>query len=121
MSEPRQFYQRDKGKTQPVGLVDASQLAQWAQETDIEAGKGALRRGGRFGVELASGASRGAVQPVHEQLRAAGYPAQISQRKEGEKLVYAVRIRHLPSREEAQALANRLKGQFGVTAPRVSE
>ena len=120
MDQPRQFYRRDKGKTQPIGLVEAKQLAQWAIETDIEAGKGALRRGGRFSVELASDETRNAVLPVHEQLRKAGYPAQIAQRKDGDRVLYTVRIRQLPSRDEAQALANQLKGKFGVKETRVS-
>jgi hypothetical protein len=39
MNHPNQFYRRVDGKAQPVGTVDAVQLAQWALETDIEMGK----------------------------------------------------------------------------------
>jgi hypothetical protein len=120
LDKPLQFYQRDKGKTQPVGNVDPAQLAQWARETDIEEGKGAARRGGRFSVVLIEAGNRAEVLPAHEKARAAGYPSQIAQRKEGEKIVYAVRIRQLASRAEAQALADRLKEKLGVKEPRVS-
>jgi hypothetical protein len=120
MNKPRQFYRRDKGKTEPVGFVEAKQLEQWARETDIESGKGALRRGGRFSVQLAAADARNALVPVHDQARAAGYPAEIAMRKEGDKATYIVRIRQLPSREEAQALADQLKGKFGVKEPKVS-
>jgi hypothetical protein len=120
MDKPRQFYQRDKGKTQPVGFVEPKQLGQWALETEIGERKGALRRGGRFGVQLAAADTRSALVPVHRSLTEAGYPAEISQRKEGDKLSYIVRIRQLPSREEAQALADQLKGKFGVQDPRIS-
>jgi hypothetical protein len=120
MNQPRQFYRRDKGKTEPVGFVEAKQLEQWAQETDIEAGKGALRSGGRFSVQLAAAEKEEPLRAVRNQLREAGYPAEIAQRKEGDKLTYIVRIRQLPSREEAQALANQLKGKFGVKEPRIS-
>lgn len=120
MNKPRQFYRREKGKTEPVGFVDAKQLQQWSSETDIESGKGALRRGGRFSVQLAEANTRSALLSVHEQARAAGYPAEIAQRREGDKSSYIVRIRQLPSREEAQALADQLKGKYGVKAPRVS-
>lgn len=113
MDKPLQFYQRDKGKTQPIGSVDPNQLAQWGRETEIAEGKGAARRGGRFSVQLAEADNRGAVLPVHEKARAAGYPAQIAQRKEGDKIIYTVRIRQLATRAEAQALANQLKGKFG--------
>jgi hypothetical protein len=54
MDQPLQFYQRERGQTKPVGFVDAKQLAQWATETEIETGKGAARRGGRWRVELAT-------------------------------------------------------------------
>ena len=120
MNQPRQFYVRDKGKTQPLGLVEAKQLDQWALETDLQAGKGALRSGGRFSVQLASADKREALVSVQKQLSDAGYPAELAQRKEGEKLTHIVRIRQLPSREEAQALADQLKGRFGVKEPRVS-
>ena len=46
LDPPRQFYRREKGQTQPIGFVEAAHLGEWAKETDIEAGKGAARRGG---------------------------------------------------------------------------
>ena len=120
MDKPLQFYQRDKGKTQPVGLVEAKQLEQWSRETEIDAGKGAARRGGKFMVELATLDSQSGAGAISRQLQEAGYPAQVAQRKEGEKVTYTVRIRQLPSREEAQNLANRLKGKFGVKDPKIT-
>lgn len=120
MDQPRQFYRRDKGSTQPVGRVEPKQLEQWALETDIEAGKGALRRGGRFSVVLFSAGEQAQANRVRDQLRDAGYPAAVASRKEGGKMSYVVRIRHLPSRDEARALAGRLKGSFGIRDPRVT-
>ena len=119
MDQPRQFYRRDKGKTQPVGLVEPKQLGQWALETDIETGKGALRRGGRFSVALYAAGEQPQATSVRNQLREAGYPAEVTGRKEADKTTYVVRIRYLPSRDEAQALAERLKGSFGISEPRV--
>ena len=120
MDKPRQFYRRAKGRTEPVGFVDAKQLEQWSRETEIESGRGALRLDGRFSVQLAEASARSALASVHERVRAAGYPAETAMRKEGDKASYIVRIRQLPSREEAQALAERLKSKFGVKGPRVS-
>jgi hypothetical protein len=113
MNQPRQFYQRDKGKRLPLGLVEAAQLQQWSQETEIAAGQGAARAGGRFNAELLNSADPKAARELRERLRAAGYAAELVQRKAGGKLTHVVRIRQLPSREEAQALAARLKGKFG--------
>jgi hypothetical protein len=120
LDKPRQFYQREKGVTQSVGLVDARQLEQWSLETEAEDAKGALRRGGRFGVHLAAGDKQEALRPLRDRLREAGYPAEIAQRKQGNKTNFVVRIRQLPSREAAQALADQLKGKHGVKEPRVT-
>jgi hypothetical protein len=114
MDQPRQFYRRVGGKTQPTGFIEPAQLAQWSQQTEIEAGRGALRSGGRFQVVLARAASQADALKVYDELRAAGYPAEIAPRREGETLTYVVRIRQLPSRAEAQALAKALSGKFGI-------
>ena len=71
-------------------------------------------------MQLAQADKRDALVSTQKQLSDAGYPAEIAQRKQADKLTYIVRIRQLPSREEAQALANHLKGKFGVKEPRVS-
>src|SRR5687767_9978457 len=78
MDKPLQFYQRVKGQTQPVGLVDPKQLAQWATETEFEAGRPAARRGGRFSAQLASVASQNEALSVYDKARDAGYPAEIA-------------------------------------------
>lgn len=121
MDQPRQFYRREQGRTQPVGMVEPQQLEQWSQETEIGAGKGALRRGGRFAVLLfASERERDATR-VRDELREAGYPAETQRRKDGDKASVAVRIRHLPTREEAQMLADQLAGKYGVKEPTVTQ
>ena len=119
MDRPLQFYRRDKGQTQPPGFVEAGQIAQWSQETEIEKGKGAARLGGKFSVQLVSAETQAAALRVYDQVRAAGYAAALAPRKEGDKTMYRVVIRNLPSRAEAQALADRLKGNFGVDDPKV--
>jgi hypothetical protein len=120
LNQPLQFYRRVDAKTQPVGFIDAKQLAQWAQETEIEEGKGAARAGGRFSVALASAPDQRMALGLYDELRNAGYPAEIQPRREGEQVLYIVRIRQLPTRAEAQALANSLKGKFGITEPKIS-
>ena len=119
MDQPRQFYRRVGGQTQPVGFVEPEQLTQWAQETEIQAGRGAARRGGKWNVNLLSAENQSAVLDVYDQVRAAGYGAEIFPTKAGEKRVYVVRIRSLPSQAEARALAGQLRGRYGVTEPTV--
>jgi ferric-dicitrate binding protein FerR (iron transport regulator) len=120
MNQPLQFYRRIAGKTQPIGAVEPKQLEQWAAETDLQAGKGVTRRGGRFSVLLATADEQNAALAIYDELRNAGYAAELWPVKQAEKLVYIVRIRQLPSRAEANALANQLRGKFGITEPKVS-
>jgi cell division septation protein DedD len=112
MDQPRQFYRRVAGQTQPVGFVEPAQLEQWAQETEIQPGRGAARAGGRFYAQLARAESQDAALAVYDRLRAAGYPAEIVPGREGEQRIYNVRIRQLPSRAEARALEEQLRGKL---------
>jgi len=120
LDQPLQFYQRQEGKTQPVGFIVKQQLDQWASEVELEAGKGAARRGGRWSVRLARADNQNDALRVYDELRSAGYPAEIFPAMDGDKRAYVVRIRSLPSQAEAQALAERLRGRFGIDNPSVS-
>jgi hypothetical protein len=97
------------------------ELAQWAAETEIETGQGAARRGGSWKVILASGESENEVLKVYEAVRAAGFVAELDARRRAGRRDYTVRIANLPSETEAQALADRLVGNYGIVgAPRVA-
>jgi hypothetical protein len=120
LNQPLQFYRRVDAKTQPIGFIEPKQLAEWAKETEIEEGKGAARAGGRFSVALLSAPDQRSALAAWDELRNAGYPAEILPRKEGEQITYILRIRQLPTRADAQALADSLKGKFGITEPRIS-
>jgi hypothetical protein len=121
MDQPLSFYIAPRGRPAlPVQPVKDEQLKQWAAETEIEAGRGAARRGGRWKVVLASGESENEVLRVYEAVRAAGYAAEVEPRKAQGRRVYDVRIAQLPSKAEADALAAALAGNYGVSAPRVT-
>src|SRR5262245_28211518 len=92
MNQPLQFYRRVDAKTQPIGLIDTKQLAEWAAETEIQDGKGAARAGGKFSVLLASAPDQKTALELYDQLRGAGYPAEVLPRKEGEQVFYVLRI-----------------------------
>jgi hypothetical protein len=53
-------------------------------------------------------------------VREGGYGAQIFPSKAGGKRVYVLQIRGLPSKADAQALGEELKGKYGVTEPKIS-
>ena len=120
MDQERQFYQREKGQSKPLGFVEPVQLAQWAQQTEIADGQGAARRGGKWRVTLASAGTQNEALSVYDQVRTAGYAAEIHPVKAGGKRVYVVRISRLPTKADAEALAAQLRGMHGVEEPRVS-
>ena len=120
MDQERQFYQREKGQTKPLGFVEPVQLAQWAQQTEIADGQGAARRGGKWRVTLASVGTQNEALSVYDQVRTAGYAAEIHPLKAGGKRVYVVRISRLPTKADAEALAAQLRGKHGVEEPMVS-
>jgi hypothetical protein len=120
MDQERQFYRREKGQTLPLGFVEPTELARWAQQTEIADGQGAVLRGGKWRVTLASVATQDEALSVYDQLRTAGYAAEIHPVKAGEKRVYLVRISRLPTKADAEALAAQLRGKHGVEEPKVS-
>jgi hypothetical protein len=120
MDQERQFYQREKGQTKPLGFVEPTQLAKWAQQTEIADGQGAARRGGKWRLTLASVATQDEALAIYDQVRTAGYAAEIHPAKAGGKRVYLVRISRLPTKADAEALAAQLRGKHGVEEPRVS-
>jgi hypothetical protein len=120
LDQPRQFYERVRGETQAVGFVDPTQLAQWARETEIDDGRGAARRGGRWKLTLARVATQKAALEVYDRLRDAGYAAEIFPVKSGDGHDYLVRISRLQSKADAEALAGQLRGAAGVEEPKVS-
>ncbi|MBK8062861.1 MAG: SPOR domain-containing protein [Betaproteobacteria bacterium] len=120
MGEPLQFYIREGGKSLPLARVEPGQLAIWAAETEIGAGRGAARSGGRWKVTLASVDTQEAALAIYDRLRDNGYAAEIRPVKAGDSHVYDVRIAQLPSKAEAEALAGQLQGRMGVTQTKVS-
>lgn len=120
LDQPLQFYRREGGTTRPVGFVDTAQLGAWAKETEVEAGKGAATRGGRWKVNLGTADNQADALALYDQVRAAGYAAEIYPKRSGEQLVYVIRIRQLPSKAEAQSLADTLRGKHGVAEPGIS-
>lgn len=120
LDQPLQFYQRDRGVTAPVGFVAPAQLAEWAKETEIAAGTGASKRGGRYRLTLARADTQEGALAVYDQLRAAGYAASILPATVEGKRIYLVRLTQIPSKAEAEALAANLKGRFGIVEPKVA-
>lgn len=121
MDQALQFYispkaadgRADRAQQAALASVDRAQLELWAAETEIAAGQGAARRGGRFKVVASSSESQNDALAVYDKLRAAGYAAQIHPVGSAEKRAYEVRIEGLPSRAEAEALGVKIEAVTG--------
>lgn len=122
MDQPLMFYIAPKDKPPlPVAPVTKEQLDQWSTETEIQAGHGAARRGGRWKVVLASVDTQQEALLLYDVVRGEGYAAEIRPGEAKGKHVYNVRLSQLASKAEAQALADALRGKMGVTEPKVSQ
>jgi hypothetical protein len=120
LDQALQFYVRENDKSLPVAAVDPKQLADWASQTEVVVGAGAARRGGKWKVVLGNRGTQADALKLYDDVRNAGYAAQIQPVRSGDQRSYNVRLANLPSRDEALALAAKLKGNMGVTEPRVS-
>ncbi len=117
MDQPQTFYvMRKEAPPLPVAGLAAEQLAKWASETEIAAGQGASRAGGKWKVILLTARSEHEALVVYDELRGSGYDARIRPLQDGQ---FQLRISNLPSRAEAQALAAKLNGKMGITSPAV--
>jgi len=122
MDQPMSFYVAPKGQAgQPVAPVPKEQLDKWLAETEIADGTGAARKGGKWRVYLAEAGNQSDALAIYDQLRNAGYAAEIRPVKKEDATVYRVRISNLASKQEAEALAGKLKGKMGITEPKVSK
>jgi hypothetical protein len=117
MDQPQTFYvMRKDAAPLPISGLATEQLTKWAGETEIAAGQGASRAGGKWKVQLLTANSEHDAMAAYDELRTAGYDARIRPLQNGQ---YQLRITHLPSRAEAQALARKLTGKMGINAPTV--
>jgi cell division septation protein DedD len=71
-------------------------------------------------VQLLEANSQADALALYDRLRGAGYAAEIRPVKSENAMLYRVRLSNLPSRADAQALANMLKGTLGVSEPTIS-
>ncbi len=110
MSEPLSFFVAPRdAQPLPVAPVDSKQLALWAAETEIEAGSGGARRGGRVHVDAAVSPDQAVALAAYDRLRAAGYPAVMRPVKTAERVDYRVRVQNFPTQQDAAMAAERLK------------
>ena len=117
MSEPLTFYVAPRNQP-PRGIeaADPETVKKWAAETEIQAGAGVTRRGGKWKLLLASIDGQQAALEVYDRVAGAGYAAAIRPRIEGEAVRYEILLRNLASKAEAEVLAAKVKARLGLEA-----
>ncbi|HET7197787.1 MAG TPA: SPOR domain-containing protein, partial [Burkholderiales bacterium] len=64
--------------------------------------------------------SRSEAVGVREDVRKAGFPAVMTPLRGKDKTTYVVRIRQFASARDANAVAEQLRGKYGVAEPKVA-
>ncbi len=109
LKDPLTYLQAPKGGPATVEAVPMDQLKAWAAETEIASGTGALRKGGRWKLYLASYRQQLEALSLYDGLRREGYPVRIQPQQGEDGQIYRVRLAGFSSEQEANALGARLK------------
>jgi cell division septation protein DedD len=109
MQDPLTYLQAPKAGTASVEAVPMEQLKAWAAETEIADGAGAMRKGGRWKLYLASYRQQLEALSLYDGLRREGYPVRIQPQQGEDGQIYRIRLAGFSSEQEANALGARLK------------
>lgn len=123
LDQPQVYFAAPRNAPAQLRQVDPDDLRQWARETEILPGDGAMQRGGKWRVLLARVGSQREALAVYDAVRQAGYVAQVKVRAAqegrlgtGEPWEYQVVLAQLPSEREAAVVAQKIKTQLGFEA-----
>lgn len=111
MADPLSFFVAPrKEKPRPVAEVDPMQLKEWSAETEIHAGSGGARRGGRYHVTASVSPDQKTALAAFNALQAAGYPAVVRPlKREDGSMEYRVRVQNLATQQDAAVTVGKLK------------
>lgn len=123
LDQPQVYFAAPRNAAAQLRPVDPEDLRQWARETEILPGDGAMQRGGKWRVRLARVGSQREALVVYDSVRQAGYAAQIKVREapqdkleKAEQWEYEVVLAQLPNQQEAAVVAQKIKTQLGFEA-----
>ena len=121
MQEPRTVFLAPRdAPPPPIQQIANDVLAKFAAETEMEPGKGAAGRGGRWRIYAARTKSQDEALAIYDKLRDAGYPATINPKQADGGTLYQVRITGLLSETDGTTMAVRLKAELGLEHVAVS-
>jgi hypothetical protein len=114
MDQPLSFYALEGTVSRPVATVLPDQLREWAAETEQEPGHGVASRKGKWKITVSSAKKSADAFAVYNELRKAGYAAEIVPAKVGDARVYAVRLSNFETEKDAKFVVEALKGQAAI-------
>ncbi len=121
LQDPLSFFVVPRGQPPlPVGAATEEEVKKWARETELEPGAGILRHDGGWQVNLFASPERQETETIRARLAENGYGAEVVEVTVKGKRFHRLRIGGLADRAEAEGLARRLAGRYGLAAPWVS-
>ncbi|MGH8677410.1 MAG: SPOR domain-containing protein [Burkholderiales bacterium] len=117
MREAMTYYQAPKAGAPKVEAIPAQLLNEWAQETEIQPGQGAMSGTGLWKVDMAQFDAQADALALYDSLRRDGYAARILPRAADGGHRYLVRLYGFASQAEAAALGERLKQAYPSLNP----
>ena len=120
MNEALTYYQAPAQGEPSVQPIAPALLGDWAQQTELQKGRGAQSLDGRWKLDLARYDEQEAALALYDSLRRDGYPARILPRARQGGHHYYVRLAGFPGRGEAEALGKRLREAYPGISPAAS-
>lgn len=118
MDQPLQFIVAPHNAApQPLALLDANKLKQWAAETELESGAGVTVATGAWVVQVSAHADLNSAAHAQQQMRQAGYAAEVTQVQVKGKTYHRLRVVGFDTQADANAFASRIRGKFGSRTP----
>lgn len=120
LSEPLSYAVVPKGGALKLAKVDAAEMQKWARETEIVAGAGGQRKGGKWKLSLGTQPSEAAALETYDIVRSAGFAPKIApQMLESGGWNYEVVLVGFADESDALTAAARLKAAAGLDATAV--
>jgi hypothetical protein len=111
MDQPASFYALEGTSSRAVATVLPNRLTEWAMETEEEPGRGVASRAGKWKVTVGSSKKSSEAFDIYNELRKAGFPAEIVPTKAGDARVYSVRLSNFESEKDAKFVVETLKAR----------
>ncbi len=115
MTQPMTYFDAPSGEAAEVKALDPEVFRRLARQTEIQAGDGAARAGGKWRVLAAMAASEEAALELYARIREAGFAVRIRPRRvEAEGRRYELLLGGFSSAADAEVAAGRLKAATGL-------